>query len=75
MVQKEHFLEINLSLYPFGHGLSYSNFVYESMELSNDKITVDAPVTAKIKVKNKRIKDKIIFKFVRVLMPEIINAT
>ena len=52
MVQKEHFLEINLSLYPFGHGLSYSNFVYESMELSNDKITVDAPVTATIKVKN-----------------------
>lgn len=42
----------NLALYSFGHGLSYSNFIYESMELSSDKITMDAPVTAKITVKN-----------------------
>ena len=42
----------NLPLYSFGHGLSYSDFVYESMELSNDKITVDAPVTAKVTIHN-----------------------
>ena len=42
----------NLPLYSFGHGLSYSDFVYEGMELSSDKITVDAPVTAKITVRN-----------------------
>ena len=42
----------NLPLYSFGHGLSYSDFVYEGLELSNDKITVDAPVTAKITVHN-----------------------
>ena len=42
----------NLPLYSFGHGLSYSDFVYEGMELSSDRITVDAPVTAKITVRN-----------------------
>lgn len=42
----------NLPLYSFGHGLSYSNFVYEGMELSCDKITMDTPVTAKITVHN-----------------------
>jgi len=42
----------NLPLYSFGHGLSYSDFVYEGMELSSDKITVDAPVTAKVTVRN-----------------------
>ena len=42
----------NLPLYSFGHGLSYSDFVYEGLELSSDKITVDTPVTAKITVRN-----------------------
>lgn len=42
----------NLPLYSFGHGLSYSDFVYEGMLLSSDKITVDTPVTAKITVRN-----------------------
>ena len=42
----------NLPLYSFGHGLSYSNFVYEDMEISNDKITEDRPVTAKVTIRN-----------------------
>ena len=42
----------NLPLYSFGHGLSCSNFVYEGLKLSSDKITKDAPVTVKITVKN-----------------------
>lgn len=42
----------NLPLYSFGHGLSYSDFVYEGMELSSEKITAAAPVTAKITVRN-----------------------
>lgn len=41
-----------IPLYSFGHGLSYSDFVYEGLELSSDKITADAPVTAKITVHN-----------------------
>ena len=42
----------NLPLYSFGHGLSYSNFVYEGLELSNDKITESKPITARITVHN-----------------------
>lgn len=42
----------NLPLYSFGHGLSYSDFVYEGMELSSEKITTNTPVTAKITVRN-----------------------
>lgn len=42
----------NLPLYSFGYGLSYADFVYERMELSNDKITVTEPVIAKITVHN-----------------------
>ncbi len=42
----------NLPLYPFGHGLSYSNFVYESLELDSDTLTADGEITVKITVKN-----------------------
>lgn len=42
----------NLPLYSFGHGLSYSDFVYEDMELSSNSITAQDPVTVKIKIRN-----------------------
>ena len=42
----------NLPLYSFGHGLSYSDFVYEGLELSKDTITMDASITAKGTVSN-----------------------
>lgn len=42
----------NLPLYSFGHGLSYSNFVYEGLELSGDKITAEKPVLARVTVRN-----------------------
>ncbi len=42
----------NLALFPFGHGLSYSNFVYESLELSQNEMTKDDKVTVKITVHN-----------------------
>ncbi len=42
----------NLPLYSFGHGLSYSDFIYEDMSLSKDKITADETVTVKITVYN-----------------------
>ncbi len=42
----------NLPLYSFGHGLSYSDFVYENMSLSKDKMTADETVTVKITVYN-----------------------
>ncbi len=42
----------NLPLYPFGHGLSYTKFEYEAMELSDTKMSADKPLTVKITVKN-----------------------
>ena len=42
----------NLPLYPFGHGLSYTNFVYEAMELDTHELTRDGKITVKVTVKN-----------------------
>lgn len=42
----------NLPLYSFGHGLSYSNFVYESLELSADSMTKDDQIQVTITVRN-----------------------
>lgn len=47
------FIECDMTpLYSFGHGLSYSNFVYESLELSADKMTIDDKITVKVTVYN-----------------------
>ena len=42
----------NLPLYSFGHGLSYSNFVYESLELSASEMTADGSIQVDITVHN-----------------------
>ena len=47
------FIECDMTpLYSFGHGLSYSNFVYESLELSADKMTPDDKITVKVTIHN-----------------------
>ena len=42
----------NLPLYSFGHGLSYSNFVYEELTLSKTKMTKDEEIEVKITIHN-----------------------
>ena len=42
----------NLPLYSFGYGLSYSNFVYESLELDRDSISADEELTVTVTVLN-----------------------
>ncbi len=42
----------NLPLYSFGHGLSYSNLVYESLELDTDVMTQDSEITVHVTVLN-----------------------
>ena len=42
----------NLPLYSFGHGLSYSEFVYEDLILSGDKMHADEVVIAKVIIRN-----------------------
>lgn len=42
----------NLPLYSFGHGLSYSSFVYEGLQLSAGEMTAEDAVTATVRVRN-----------------------
>ena len=42
----------NLPLYPFGHGLSYSDLVYESLTLDTDKMTKDSEIKVTVTVRN-----------------------
>lgn len=42
----------NLPLYSFGHGLSYSNFVYEDLTLSGNEMTKDDSIEVTITVYN-----------------------
>ncbi len=42
----------NLPLYSFGHGLSYSNFVYESMTLDKVEMTKDSSITVSVTLRN-----------------------
>lgn len=41
-----------LPLYSFGHGLSYSHFVYEDMTLSAQTMSQDAPLEVSITIRN-----------------------
>jgi len=40
------------SYYPFGYGLSYSQFHYTNLKLSSNTITPKEPVTVTVQVKN-----------------------
>ena len=42
----------NLPLYSFGHGLSYSNFVYEDLTLSKTEMTKDDAIEVSITIHN-----------------------
>ncbi len=39
-------------LYPFGHGLSYTEFKYSNLKISNDTINIGDKITINISVKN-----------------------
>ncbi|MBE6975993.1 MAG: beta-glucosidase BglX [Ruminococcaceae bacterium] len=41
-----------LPLYSFGHGLSYSNFVYSDLTLSSKTLTSDGSIRVSVKVRN-----------------------
>lgn len=41
------------ALYPFGHGLSYTEFEYEGLALSQSRISADDTVTVSVTIRNK----------------------
>lgn len=47
----------NVALYPFGWGLSYSEFEYSPVTLSSDTLNVDGKITATVTVTNKGKRD------------------
>ena len=54
-------------LYPFGFGLSYTTFVYETMSLSSPSVNCDGAVEVTVEVKNsgKRASDEVVQMFVQ----------
>ncbi len=48
-----HYTDVeNTPLYPFGYGLSYTNFLYKNLKLSKNKVTANAPIEVSITLKN-----------------------
>lgn len=54
-------------LYPFGYGLSYTSFRYESVRVSTPKVDADGSVTVTVKVRNtgKRAGDEVVQVYVQ----------
>ncbi|WP_430816504.1 glycoside hydrolase family 3 N-terminal domain-containing protein [Carboxylicivirga sp. RSCT41] len=49
--------DLSTPLYPFGHGLSYSTFVYQNLELSREKISADEELKVRVEVTNTSMTD------------------
>jgi len=50
---KSNYLDVsNDPVYPFGYGLSYTNFTYGNLSLSKSQMTAGEPIEAKITVSN-----------------------
>ena len=64
---------INGALYPFGHGLSYTTFVYGNLRLSSGSIRPDEPVTVSFDITNTgdRKGDEVVQLYIRDLLGSV----
>lgn len=56
-----------MPLFPFGHGLSYTTFVYSDLSISPDQASADDPITVSCRVTNtgSRIGDEVVQLYVK----------
>ncbi len=50
--KKGYLFDDNSPLFPFGYGLSYSNFEYSDLKLDNETLTKNGKITVSVNVKN-----------------------
>lgn len=63
------------SYYPFGYGLSYSKFIYSSLNLSNKVLTKDSKIKVSVKIKNdsNRIGEEIVQLYIQDLVAKVVR--
>lgn len=69
--------EYTYPLYPFGYGLSYTDFEYSNAKLSSDTITSDKPITISVDVKNvgKYKAAEVVQLYIRDLVGSVVRPT
>jgi beta-glucosidase len=71
-----HYLDIpNEPLFPFGFGLSYTEFTYEDVKLSGDTLTTDRKLSASVTVTNTgdRAGDELVQLYIRDIAGEVVR--
>ncbi|MCM3718563.1 beta-glucosidase BglX [Fictibacillus phosphorivorans] len=71
-----HYLDIpNEPLFPFGYGLSYTEFAYEDVKLSSDTLTEDGTITASVTVTNTgdRAGEELVQLYIRDIAGEVVR--
>lgn len=71
-----HYLDIGLEpLFEFGYGLSYTEFSYSDIELSNNKMNMNDSLIVSVKVKNKGnyLADDVVQLYIRDLVGSIVR--